>query len=86
MTMLTEEQLDQMTLREIAAASPWGWLSPAIWTRGAFPAVVKVLPLPKAVKQRMFVVRKVSKWPTPQERFRQMVEEMRDGDKTASPG
>jgi len=73
--MLTEEQLDQMTLREIAKASPWGWLSPAIWTRAAFPVVVKVLPLPKEVKQRMFVMRKVSKWPTPQERVMAMMKE-----------
>ena len=73
--MLTEEQLDKMTLREIAKASPWSWASPAILTRLLFPVGLKKIPLPKAVKTKAPILRKVSKWPQPQERAKEMLKE-----------
>ena len=76
--MLTEEQLDKMTLREIAKASPWSWASPAILTRLLFPVGLKKIPLPKKVKEHAPILGKVSKWPEPQERFRDMMKEDRD--------
>jgi hypothetical protein len=73
--MITEDQIEGKTLREIAAQSPIGWLSPAVWVRVLFPVGLKRLPIPKAVKTKAPILRKVSKWPQPQERAKEMLKE-----------
>jgi hypothetical protein len=73
--LIEERDIEGKTLREIAAQSPIGWLSPAVWVRVLFPVGLKKLPIPKAVKSKAPILKKVSKWPQPQERAKEMLKD-----------
>jgi hypothetical protein len=43
--------------------------------RVLFPVGLKKLPIPKAVKSKAPILKKVSKWPQPQERAKEMLKD-----------